>query len=37
MVMTFDDSDAIKYTVYHQYKTNIDKNKTVVIPYHSVK
>ena len=35
--MTFDDSDAIKYTVNHEYKTNIDKNKTVVIPYNSVR
>ena len=27
--------DAIKYTVYHQYKKNIEK--TVVVPYNSVR
>ena len=37
LMVTFDDSDAIKYTVYHQFKKHIDKNKTVVIPYNSVK
>jgi len=26
-MVTFDNSDAIKYTVYHQFKKHIDKNK----------
>jgi len=28
-MVTFDDSNAIKYTVYHQYKKNIDQKSEI--------